>query len=466
LSEAEQSGATDPFEAPGAKNRALFTVAFTLFLDLMGFGIILPVLPYFAEHYGASATAVTLLSTTFSLAQFVMAPVLGRISDRFGRRPVMLISIAGSMLAALTLGLAGALWVIFFARLVAGVSKANVSTAHAYVADLVEPRERAKHMGRMGAAIGLGFIFGPGIGGLLSIESMPHLPFFVSAGLSGINLLMAWLWLPETRGRSRGKPHAKAATVGDGIPHESGGGHTRVAAWRLPALIASLRGTPMLWLLGIAFLFYISFASLESTMALYNEALLDWGAAETGGFITYIGVIIVVTQGLVIGIAVRRMGEAKTLVFGLVSLAIGLSVLASPSFDLGIPLEVNGKVAVATFVAYGIGGLLTAGGNGLVNASMSALVSRLSSADEQGWNMGLKESASALARILGPVMAGPLFQFVHIGAPMLVGGVVAFANLFVAIGLARRVKTRLSGRDMDPSGPPARQVPARDLDQG
>ena len=195
--------------------RALATVWFTLFLDLVSFGIVIPVLPFYATHFGAAAWVVTLLSTGYSAAQFVMAPVLGRLSDRHGRRPVMLISIAGSVAAMLTLGFAQALWMVFLARIISGVCNANVSTAHAYVADRVAPSQRARYMGMMGTPVGLGFIFGPSIGGLLSRPDWPELPFLVGAGLSAINWLMAFLWLPESHRPTRtpGPPPPRASLL-------------------------------------------------------------------------------------------------------------------------------------------------------------------------------------------------------------------------------------------------------------
>ena len=436
-----------PSEAPladeASKRRALMTVALTLFLDLAGFGIILPILPYYAESFDASATMVTLLSTTFSAAQFVMAPVLGRLSDRHGRRPVMLISIAGSVAAGLVLGLAGALWVIFMARLVAGASKANVSTAHAYVADLVAPDQRARYMGLMGAAMGMGFVFGPAIGGLLTSDSFPALPFFVSAGLSALNLLMAWLWLPETR-----TPGRRAA--------DSQRAPERATLWTrdgLRLVLASIRGTPMAWLVPIAFCFFIAFAGMESTLALFSEHQFGWGGRETGLFMTFIGLNMVLFQGLLVGRAVAAFGEARTLALGLILLAVGLTAVGSIALTaefLGLPLT-GGLAGASSYslLVYAIGGALMSGGNGLTNATLSALVSQVSSPEEQGWNMGIKESAAALARIAGPALAGPLFQYVDPGAPLLLGAIVALIAVRVALSLRARMRAVPTTSDLD-----------------
>ncbi|HVH98120.1 MAG TPA: MFS transporter [Enhygromyxa sp.] len=421
-----------PLKNDRAKRRALATVAFTLFLDLAGFGIILPILPYYAESMHASATMVALLSTAFSAAQFLMSPVLGRISDRHGRRPVMLLSIAGSIASSLVLGFAHALWLVFVARLVAGSSKANVSTAHAYVADLIAPEQRAKYMGMMGAAMGMGFVFGPAIGGLLAIDALPELPFFVAAALSLCNLIMAAIWLPETH-----------FPQGKGVRPEDTQSRATVSATNLRQAIRSIRGTTMAWLAAIAFCFYLSFAGMESTMALLSERLFHWGGRETGLFMTFIGVNMVVFQGVVVGRTVARFGENTVLALGLGMLAIGMMLLGGVNSllaSVGLPLnDDSGGASVYALAVYGAGGALMSGGNGLTSSALSALVSRVSSTENQGLNMGIKESAASLARVGGPMMAGPLFQHVNPGAPMLVGGLIGLLNVKIALALRSRL---------------------------
>jgi DHA1 family tetracycline resistance protein-like MFS transporter len=387
-----------PVIRPPGHARALATVWFTLFLDLVSFGLILPVLPFYATNFGASPAVVALLSTVFSLAQFVMSPVLGRLSDRRGRRRIMLISIAGSAMAQLVLGLSTALWMVFLARLVSGICNANVSTAHAYVADRVAPHERARYMGMMGSAIGLGFVVGPIIGGLLSLPSMPHLPFFVAAGLSALNFLMAVAWLPESRRPEGG--------VGPTAPRRSLRALLRRDVWATPIGVFAT----------IALGFYMAFSSMESSFALFTEARFSWTARETGYYFTFVGLVIALMQGLVVGRAVRRLGERRTLLVGLAVLGAGFLMQG------GIP-SVVGLV---------LGGLFAAGGNGLLNPSLSALVSRTSSKDDQGLNMGLVQSASSLGRITGPALAGPLFEVVAPGAPLLFAGLVVLAVLLFA----------------------------------
>lgn len=403
--------------------RSLLTVAFTLFLDLAGFGIILPFLPLYAEEF-ASPQVVALLSTAFSLTQFAMSPVLGRLSDRYGRRPVMLISIAGSVAAASVLafsdtisnglGLATPLALIFVARLVAGASKANVSTAQAYVADIVPPAKRAKYMGMMGAALGMGFIFGPSIGALAQVEGWPTFPFLVSAGLSAVNLLMAFFWLPET--------------------HRPDEGGVRQQRRRLPIsqVVARLRSGPLGWIIVITFCFYFSFASMESIFALFADASFGWKQREIGLYLTFMGLNMAVVQGLMVGRIVDRFGEAKVLIIGLIANVFGLSAMALS----GLVIESQGSV-VAAYSILVVSALGMAAGNGFMQATSGALISRVSNADEQGLNMGFRESAGALARITGPILAGALFQYIDPVAPFFFGAALTGVNILLAFALVR-----------------------------
>ncbi len=384
---------------------AFATLWLTLFLDLVGFGIIIPVLPFYAESFGASAQVVTLLSTAYSLAQFGASPVLGRISDRVGRRPVMLISIAGSCASLLVLGFAHALWVVFAARVLAGLSTANISTAHAYVADRVEPAQRAKYMGLMGAAIGLGFVFGPAIGGLLSTPEHPELPFLIAGGLAAVNWIMAFIWLPESH-RPTDDEQVK--------PERSG------SRWR--EIVDALWGMPLGWLVIVNLGFYTSFSSMESTYALLLEAMFHWGAPETGGMFAFVGVVIVLTQGVLVGKVVGWLGERRTLLVGMAILMVAFSVLG---------------LMQTPWLAF-VGSAALACGNGLSTPSINALVSRSVPADRQGFSLGLSTSAAALGRILGPVGAGVLFEQVSPGSPMLfAAGLVAFAWIVVLMRVRR-----------------------------
>jgi len=395
----------EPTPTPEIRRGALATVWLTLFLDLVAFGIIIPVLPYYAESFGASAKVVTLLSTTYSLAQFAFAPVLGRLSDRHGRRPVMLISIAGSIAAMLSLAAAHTLFFVFLARAIGGMSNANISTAYAYVADQVPGNQRAKYMGIMGSAIGFGFVVGPAIGGVLSRPDLPELPFLVGAVLSAINWLMALILLPETR-----SPEQRAAS------------ETQKRPRLLAAIRGALWGTPLGWLVATYFGFFSVFAAMESTFALFCEAVFDWTSRETGYLFSLIGVVILLTQGVLVGRVVAWLGEQRTMVAGLAILAVGLVATA---FAPNVPVLALGAAGIAM-------------GNGLVTPSISALVSQTASAEEQGWAQGLTQSSAAFARILAPIGAGLVFEWIGPGVPMATGAVV----LLLIVGPIAAAKVR------------------------
>jgi DHA1 family tetracycline resistance protein-like MFS transporter len=377
---------------------AFATIWLALFLDLFGFGIVIPVLPFYATEHGASPAVVALLATTFSFAQFMMSPVLGRLSDVHGRRPIMLVSIAGSCMSMLVLGFAATLWMVFLARLVSGICNANVSTANAYIADRVPPADRARYMGMMGSAIGIGFVFGPAVGGLLSTESMPELPFFFAAGLAALNFLMAWFWLPESRGPQR---------AGAGRP---------ISPFFALARLKEVRGTALGALTLISFGFFIAFSAMEATFALLTEHRFAWTARDTGWVFSLVGLSIAFSQAVLLNRLVRKFGEKATLTIGIVVQAAGLAIIGLSTI-------------VAPLV---VGAAVLAIGNGLVSPATSAICSRMSSAEDQGLNLGLIQSASALARIFGPAAAGLIFEHVAPGAPMLVGAFVVLAVFFFA----------------------------------
>lgn len=401
-------------QAPASEQshaRALATVWFTLFLDLVSFGIVIPVLPFYAKSTGASEGVVALLATAYSAAQFMMSPVLGRLSDRHGRRPVMLISIAGSTLAMLTLGFAASLWMLFLARTISGVCNANVSTAHAYVADRVPPAQRARYMGMMGTAVGVGFILGPSIGGLLARDDFPQLPFFFAAGLSLLNFIMACLWLPES--------HRPERAAGPPPPRPS---------------LLSVATDPTFWrsqigvMVLVYFGFFSAFATMEATFALFTEACFGWGARETGKFFAFVGTIIVLFQGVLVGRAVARFGERRTLNTGLCLSACGFTLMSLAPNGWWIP----------------VAGIFIAGGNGFIMPSMSALVSRNSTSDNQGQNSGFSQSAGALGRILGPAVAGGLFELIGPRAPMVSAATLVLVVCMTVFALVRELRGDLS----------------------
>ena len=382
----------------------LIIVFVTVFIDLLGFGIIIPLLPFYAETFGASAFTVGLLATSFSLMQFIFAPIWGRLSDRVGRRPIILLGLLGSCLAYLGFGMAGTLTALFAARIFAGIAGANIPTAQAVVADLTTPENRAKGMGIIGAAFGLGFIFGPAIGGFLSRYGY-SVPAFFASGLSLANFAAAWFLLPETL-----KPEHRAIE--------------RVG--RLDALRAALARPHLPLLLVIGFLVVAAFSAFESTFALFAERTYAFHASTIGYLFAFVGIILVIVQGFLVGRTVKIIGEHHIVPASLSLVAIGLLMIPATR-SVAALLVANGVMAV---------------GMGFNNPSLMSLISRYSAAEDQGGVMGLTQSLNSLARIIGPLWGGFAFDRLGIGMPYISGAAV----MAVAAALSIRAlwRTRMS----------------------
>ncbi|MFS8067166.1 MAG: MFS transporter, partial [Byssovorax sp.] len=372
------------------------------------FGIILPVLPYFAEKLGASSAVVALLASAFSLAQLAMAPVLGRLSDRFGRRPVLLISIAGSVVSSALLGIAGSVAMVFASRAMAGMSKANLATANAYAADLVVPGQRARIMGRLGAAASLGLVVGPAIGGLLAVERLPTLPFFIAAGLSVLNFVLVWYWVPEPQ-RAASAVDLGAAARADDAPAKA-------------AHAGPERANALVWIVAVNTLFFVGYSSVQSTFALFTKQVFGWGSLETGRTLMLMGATMVLAQGLVVGRAVARLGEMGAAILGLTTFLGGAVILCW-------------SAAAGNMIALLAGSMVLVTGVGLLQTSLTVLVSCLSPGSGKGLGLGIRESSSAGGRILGPVIGGLAFQLKGVTWPSIVGGVGAACGLAILLAL-------------------------------
>jgi len=363
----------------------------TVFIDLLGFGIIIPLLPFYAETFGATAFTVGLLATSFSLMQFIFAPIWGRLSDRVGRRPIILLGLLGSCLSYLGFGMAGTLTALFAARIFAGIAGANIPTAQAVVADLTTPENRAKGMGMIGAAFGLGFIFGPAIGGFLSRYGYAMPAFFASA-LSLANFVAAWFLLPETL-----KPEHRAIE--------------RVG--RMDALRAAIARPHLPLLLLIGFLVVAAFSAFESTFALFAERVYAFHASSIGYVFAFVGIVLVIVQGFLVGKVVKRIGEHHIVPASLALVAIGLLMIPA-THSVAALLVANGVMAV---------------GMGFNNPSLMSLVSRYTAAEDQGGVMGLTQSLNSLARIIGPMWGGFAFDHLGIGMPYIsAAAVIAVAS--------------------------------------
>jgi MFS family permease len=376
------------------KSRSALGVLFlVVFVDLLGFGMVIPTMPYYASQLGAPERWIGLLGTGYSAMQFFFAPVWGRVSDQVGRRKVFLASIAMTSVAFFVYALAPTWGWLLAARLFAGFATANLAIARAFVADVTTPETRSKGMGIIGASFGLGFILGPFFGGVLSAHVSHRAPGFVAAALAAVNLLAAYLILPEP------EVHAAAAR------------RPRFAALRGEMKVPGIRRVLVISLLSL-----LAFSALEHTFSLLAKASFGLDQSRVGYLFAYIGVLAVVIQGGLIGPLTRRFGERRLLVVGLALQAVGF---------VGIPYATSVGGLLAVLVPLSLG-------NGLTNPSLAALLSRMAHRDDQGGTMGMGESASALGRIVGPESG--TWTYAHFGHafPYLAGGVL----MAVAAGVA------------------------------
>jgi DHA1 family tetracycline resistance protein-like MFS transporter len=372
-------------------------ILLTVFLDLLGFGLVIPLLSFYAETFHATPLQVTALMACYSVAQFLGAPMWGALSDRVGRRPVLLISIAGSAIFLAAFASATSLGGLFLWRTLHGLAAANVSTAQAYVADITEGAERTKGMGLIGAAFGVGFSLGPFIGGQLSPWGLAA-PIWLAAALSAINLVWAWFGLPESR---RGtEPVA--------------GERRRVA--HPSALLRGLRHPVVGSAIGLLFIATFAFAMMESTFALVAEHLWQMGARDVGNLFGMIGGIGIIVQGGLVGRLAARLGERRLVIVGYSLNAAGMAVLGTAAAGWGV----------------WAGCFLLALGSSLATPALNSLISRATSADEQGAVLGVSQSFSALARAVAPGVGGLLYTTWRPGGAMIAGAVLMVMALLGA----------------------------------
>jgi MFS transporter, DHA1 family, tetracycline resistance protein len=421
------------------------TIWTTVAIDLIGFGIVLPILPQYAARFGASATVTGLLVASYSLAQLVCAPLWGRLSDRIGRKPVLIISLFGTAIGSLFTGIAGAIPLLFVGRIVDGASGGSVSVAQAAVADVAAPRDRARLMGLLGAAFGLGFVAGPAIAALGALWG-PHVPFYIAAAIAFVNAVVAIRRLPETsrtavtaggsasvaaaegaddpdaRDERRSERTAELERAGTldgpqpGSPLESAEAVVDRSVEDAPISPADRSG--VIRLITVSFVGMIAFSGFEATFSLLSQKRFGLHLSGTGAVFTVIGLALVVVQVTIIGRVNERLGESGTLRAGLVCNAAGLALLAVD----------GGWATLVPSLA------LLVLGQGLITPTLSSAVAGRSGRDRGTW-LGWQQSAGGLARVVGPVLAGVLFQRVGIGAPYVVGAVLVLIALsFVPAG--------------------------------
>jgi DHA1 family tetracycline resistance protein-like MFS transporter len=388
--------------APASSRHALLILFLTVFIDLLGFGIVIPFLPLFAARMHIHATGIGLVLASYSLMQFLLAPALGRLSDRIGRRPIIMLGLLGSGLGYLLYGFATTFAGLLLSRVVHGGCAATISTAQAFVADTTPPGKRAHAMGMIGAAFGLGFVLGPAVGGLLGHYGL-RVPVFFAAALSFANFGFAAWRLPESH-READPTVARASLIG-----------TLSEPWRrLPKLVTG-RGPGLMF--GQAFLLTSAFAVLETTFALLAARRFGYRAGAIGGLFAYAGLLQALTQGYLVGRLNRRLGEEQLIGAGALLMGLGMAILGLTGSTLLL------------FIALA----LTALGYGLSSPAIASLLSKRTETAAQGQVLGLNQSALSLARIFGPVVGGSLFQLAagpgaYLGAAALSLGALALVR--------------------------------------
>jgi DHA1 family tetracycline resistance protein-like MFS transporter len=343
--------------------RPLLIIFLTIFVNLVGFGIIIPLLPFYAETFGASPLVIGLLFAVFSLCQLAAAPALGDWSDKYGRRPVLIFSLLGTVVSFVMLAVAHSITMLFLARIVDGLSGGNISTARAYVADITQPKDRARAYGLIGAAFGMGFIFGPALSGVLAKVSYTA-PIWAAAAITLVATAMAWLWLPET-------VHRAHAGVGNPFRY-------------LPAL---LRRASVGRMLVIDFVYWFAFSIFQTTFALFAARRFGFDAPKTGYVFSAFGILGAVIQGGLIRPIVHRLGDKTTFRYGLIFGAFGLIAAALSH----------------TVVLFMITLVPLAFGIGFGHPTVASLVSRMARDDEQGRVQGAASAVESLGRTVGPV---------------------------------------------------------------
>lgn len=381
-------------------NKRLLSVILVVFIDLLGFSLILPLLPYYAKTFNANNTVTGILIASYAVMQLIGAPILGRLSDRFGRRPILLLSVFGTFLGFLLLGFANALWMLFASRIIDGITGGNLSVAQAYISDVTDTKNRSKGLGMIGAAFGLGFIIGPVTGGLLSQWGYA-VPAFAAATISFLNLILIYAWLPESLTAE------KRAQMTEKRP-----------AITLKALLVAFQRPFTGSLLVTRFFFGLAFAIFQTIFSLYALAKFNLTARDTGFVLTYVGVLSVIVQGFLVGRLTSRFREDVLITVSVVLMGISLLGWAlAPSllwlYVIMTPTALSG---------------------GLLNTLLSSTLTKAVEPHEIGGILGLSSSVESSTRIIAPILGGILLQQIGTWAPGVFGMIIMVGvSIFVFI---------------------------------
>ena len=390
--------------------KARLAIFLTVFIDLVGFGMVLPLHPYLAREFGANPLQIGCLMTIYSLLQFLFSPFWGRLSDTFGRRPILLISLLGSVVSHLAFGLGTSLWILFAARGFAGFFGANISTAMAYMADTSPPHKRSQSMALIGAALGLGFTIGPFLGGIFihignSLGSSPpygsHFAAVMASLICLINFLMTYFFVSESRTSRKVRP--------------------RRSRWNL--LIGQLKRNTIGTLMFSFSLYSLAMANMEIPLFLYVQDRFQWTAEMASYGFAYLGLVLIFSQGYLVRQWLPRWGERQVLVIGLVlgGLGFGMVSLVHQLWSLTIAVTVMGL------------------GIGLVSPSLNGCISLLTHRDEQGETLGATQSLSALGRVIGPIMGGWIYKELGAQIPFVFSAILMGVALIVVFSQFQQI---------------------------
>jgi MFS family permease len=407
--------------------RKLWVLLMAAFVDMMGYAMVFPLLPFYAVRFGGSPQVIGWMVASFSIAQVAVSPLWGRFSDKWGRRPGLLIGLAGSALAFLIFGFANSLWLLFVSRVAQGASGGTTGIMQAYIGDSVPPEDRAKALGWLSAATSAGVMIGPAIGSLSNSRLGPEAPGVIAAGLCLINLIFAWRWLPESRPRDRAPSTEEvevgtlAETVDPDAAQQRTGKSVSAMLWetlRYPRKETS----ELIWIYAVAMM---AFSALTAVLGLFLMERFQMTEANIGYIFLFLGSISVVMRAGVLGRVVRAFGEVRVMRLGAILLAIGLIAYPLPE-RFSVLLLVMGLVPIGTALLF---------------PSTTGLLSRRGGKDQLGQLMGVQQAFGSVSRIVGPLWAGALFQRVSPDAPFYAAGAV----VVLAVILAGRLRPQPRG---------------------
>jgi DHA1 family tetracycline resistance protein-like MFS transporter len=389
--------------------KPIIVIFITIFIDMLGFGIIIPILPIFTKELGAENYQVGLIAMSFPVMNFLFAPFWGSLSDRFGRRPIILLSVVITGLAYLLFSQTVNLWLLLLSRILAGIGSANLSVAQAYIADITSPQQRAKSMGMIGAAFGLGFIIGPTVGGYLKSVSGPgqvDMVGYLAAGLCLLNFVLALVFLPESL---KEKQH-----------------HIRFNFKVISGIVTELRKPSIRELLLINFIFIAVFMIMQMSSTLFWKEFIGLDEIQMGNMFAFIGVVTVIVQGGLVGRMVKRFGEVKLLMYGSCICIASLVMIPWVTKSTFIPFEL---IAFA----------LLALANGCITPSITSMLSKAANPRDVGQVLGVNQSFGSLARAVGMGVSGFIYGL-EFHLPFLVGAAIMVIAVWLASNLQNDLK--------------------------